>query len=74
MSGFDELLAGPGVLMAGRFGPDGQVAEHKTASLYVEIPALTRVMQWFCSTVSMMFSSMAYAVNTLEQDGSSQAN
>jgi roadblock/LC7 domain-containing protein len=74
MSEFDELVASPGVLMAGRFGPDGRVAEHKTASLYVEIPALTRMMQWFCSAVSTMFSSMAYAVDTLEQDGFDQAS
>jgi roadblock/LC7 domain-containing protein len=41
MSDLDELVARPGVLMAGRFGPDGRVAEHGTAGLYVENPALT---------------------------------
>ena len=29
MSEFYELVASPGVFMAGRFGPDGRVAEHK---------------------------------------------
>ena len=29
MSELDELVALKGVLMAGRFGPDWQVAEHK---------------------------------------------
>jgi hypothetical protein len=43
----DELVPGPRVLMAGRFGPDGREAEHKTSGLYVEVPALTRIMQWF---------------------------
>jgi roadblock/LC7 domain-containing protein len=74
MSEFDELVESPGILMAGRFGPDGRVAEHKTASWYVEIPVLTSVMQWFCSAVSMMFSSMAYAVDTVEQDGFDQTS
>ena len=37
MSEFDELVARPGVLMAGRFGPDGRVAEHKTTGLYIAI-------------------------------------
>jgi hypothetical protein len=45
MSEFDELVASPGVLMAGRFGADGRVAEHKTAGLYVENPALTGIAQ-----------------------------
>jgi hypothetical protein len=31
MSELDELVARPGVLMAGRFGPDGRAAEHKTS-------------------------------------------
>ena len=49
MSEFDELVASPGVLMAGRFGADGRVAEHKTTGLYVENPALTGIAQWFCA-------------------------
>jgi roadblock/LC7 domain-containing protein len=36
MSEFGELVARPGLLMAGRFGPDGRVAEHKTTGLYIE--------------------------------------
>jgi hypothetical protein len=36
MSEFDELVASPGVLMAGRFGADGRVAEHKTMGLHIE--------------------------------------
>jgi roadblock/LC7 domain-containing protein len=74
MSVLDELVARPGVLMAGRFGPDGRVAEHKTASLYVEIPALTEIMQWFCAAATTMFGSMAYAVDTLTQSGFNQTS
>ena len=36
MSELDELVARPGVFMAGRFGADGRVAEHKTTGLYIE--------------------------------------
>jgi roadblock/LC7 domain-containing protein len=74
LSDFDELVARPGVLMAGRFGPDGRVAEHKTAGLYVDNPALTGIMQWFCAAVTTMFGSMAYTVDTLTQNGFSQSS
>ena len=73
MSEFDELVASPGVLMAGRFGPDGLIAEYKSKSLYVENPALTGIAQWFCAAVTTMFGSMAYAVDTLNQSGFNQA-
>jgi len=74
MSEFDQLVARPGVLMAGRFGPDGRVAEHKTTGLYIENPALTGIAQWFCAAVTTMFGSMAYAVDTLNQSGFSQTS
>ena len=74
MSEFDELAASPDVLMAGRFGADGRVAEHKTAGLYVENPALTGIAQWFCAVVTTLFGSMAYAVDTLAQSGFGQAS
>ena len=74
MSELDELVKRPGVLMAGRFGPDGRVAEHKTTGLYIENPALTGITQWFCAAVTTMFGSMAYAVDTLTQSGFNQAS
>ncbi len=74
MSELDELVARPGVLMAGRFGPDGRVAEHKTTGLYIENPALTGIAQWFCAAVTTMSGSMAYAVDALNQDGFNQAS
>ena len=74
MSEFDELVASPGVLMAGRFGPDGRVTEHKCTGLYVENPAATGMAQWFCSAITMMFGSMAYAVDLVDQSGFNQAS
>jgi roadblock/LC7 domain-containing protein len=74
MSEFDKLVARPGVLMAGRFGPDGRIAEHKTTGLFVENPALNGITQWFCAAVSTMFGSMAYAVDTLKQSGFDQSS
>jgi roadblock/LC7 domain-containing protein len=62
MNELHEPVARPGVLIAGRFGPDRRVAEHKTAALYIENPALTGIAQWFCAAVTTMFGSMAYAV------------
>ena len=74
MSGLDELVARPGVLMAGRFGPDGRIAEHKTTGLYIENRALTGVAQWFCAAVTTMSGSMAYAVDTVNQSGFDQTS
>jgi roadblock/LC7 domain-containing protein len=62
MNELDELVARPCVLTAGRFGPDGRVAEHKTADLYIENPALAGITQWFCAAVTTMSDSMAHAV------------
>lgn len=70
----DDLVAQPGVFMAGRFGSDGRVAEHKTSSLYVEIPALTRMMQWFCAAITTTLGSMANAVDTVNESGFNQSS
>ena len=73
MSELDELVERPGVLMAGRFGPDGRIADHRTRGLYVENPAvLTGIAQWFCTAVTAMFGSMAHAVDTVNQSGFTQ--
>jgi roadblock/LC7 domain-containing protein len=63
------VVASPGVLTAGRFEPDGRVAEHKSPGLHIAIPALTRMAQGFCAAITTMFSSMAYAVDIAEQSG-----
>ncbi len=69
MSEFDELVARPGVLMAGRIGPDGRVAENSGKSLYIANPAMGAMAQWFCAAITMMFNSMAYAIDTMNQSG-----
>ena len=69
MSELDELVARPGVLMAGRFGPDGRIAEHKTRGLYVENPTALGMAQWFCTAITTMFGAMAYAVDTMIESG-----
>ncbi len=74
MSELDELVASPGVLMAGQFGPDGRVAEHKCTGLYIENPAATGMAQWFCAAITTMFRSMAYAVDLVDQSGFNQAS
>jgi len=72
MSELDELVASPGVLMAGRFGPDGPVTEHKCTGLYIENPTATAMMQWFCAAITMMYRSMAHAVDLVSQGGLNQ--
>jgi roadblock/LC7 domain-containing protein len=69
VSELDDLLSADGVFMAGRFGPDGRITEHKSKGLYVEIPAITGMTQWFCDAINMMFSSMAYAIDSMTQSG-----
>jgi roadblock/LC7 domain-containing protein len=66
---FDELVSVGGVVMAGRFGPDGRIAEHKGAGLLVENPQTLQMAQWFCAAISAMFNSMALAVDTVSHGG-----
>jgi roadblock/LC7 domain-containing protein len=72
VSQFDDLLSRDGVLMAGRFGPDGRIAEHKSRGLFVEYPPALEMAQWFCVAVTAMFSSMAFAVNSVSATGFGQ--
>lgn len=70
MGEFDELVSHPGVLMAGRFGPDGRVADHKSTGLFIENQAQLEMTQWFCSAVTTMFTAMAHAVDLEQGHGS----
>jgi roadblock/LC7 domain-containing protein len=63
MSEFDELVARDGVLFAGRFGPDWSLAEHKSKGLFIENPAASELAPWFAATITMMFKSMALAMD-----------
>jgi roadblock/LC7 domain-containing protein len=74
MSEFDELVASPGGLMAGRSGPDGRVAEHKSKGLCVENPATTAMARWSCAAITTMFSSMAYPVDLADRTGFDQTS
>jgi roadblock/LC7 domain-containing protein len=74
VSEFDELVALDGVLMAGRFGPDGRIAEYKATRWYVANPAAMEMAHWFCTTITMMFGSLAYAVDSLTRTGFDQSS
>ena len=62
MGEFDELVSRDGVLVAGRFGPDWRVAEHKTVSLFIEEPPVFEMMSSFCASIQMMLNTMAVAM------------
>ena len=70
MSEFDDLVSRRGVIMAGRLGPDGRVAEHKSERLFVENPAALEMAHWFTSAVTTMFTAMAGALDQLAFGGS----
>ena len=70
MSESDDLVSRHGVIMAGRFGRDGRIAEHKSAGLYLEDPAAMEMAHWFCSAATMMFEAMAAAMDRMEAAGS----
>ena len=74
MSEFDELVKVHGVLMAGRFGPDGSVAEYKATALYVANPAAGEMARWFCAAITTMFGSMAYAIDYASRTGFDQTS
>ena len=65
MGEFDELVSRHGVLVAGRFGPDGRVAEHKNMSLFIEKPQVFEMMTSFWASIQMMLNTMALAMSAL---------
>ena len=74
MNEFDDQVKIDGVLIAGRMGPDWSITEHKSNALYVENPAATQIAQWFCAAITMMFRSMALAVDAMNQTGFDQTS
>jgi roadblock/LC7 domain-containing protein len=74
MTESDDLVALGGVLIAGRFGRDWSIAEQKSKALYLENPAATEMAQWFCAAITMMLSSMAHAIDTMNQTGFGQTS
>jgi hypothetical protein len=54
--------------MAGRFGPDGHIAEHKSVGLYPENPISTAMGKCFCSALTTTFQAMAYAVDSVTRN------
>jgi roadblock/LC7 domain-containing protein len=74
VSEFDELVSLDGVFMAGRFDPDWRIAEYKSAWLLVANPQALQMMQWFCAAVSAMFSSMAFAVDSVHLEGAFESS
>ncbi|MGP0108485.1 MAG: DUF2173 family protein [Acidimicrobiales bacterium] len=65
MSEIDDLIAVKGVMIAGRFGPDWSLAEHKTEPLFFEVPAAMAVLSTFCSAIQSMFSALAISLGGL---------
>ena len=70
MTEFDDLVSRRGVIMAGTFGPDGRVAAHKSEGLFIENPAALEMAHWFASTATLMFTSMAAALDQMTVAGS----
>lgn len=62
MSELDELVSRPGMLMAGRFGPDWRIAETRTRGLFVEFPPAMAVMGSFCEAIQSMFNALGTAM------------
>jgi roadblock/LC7 domain-containing protein len=71
---FDELVSLDGIFMAGRFDPDWRIAEYKSAWSFVANPQALQMMQSFCAAVSMMFSSMAFAVDSVSFEGAFESS
>jgi roadblock/LC7 domain-containing protein len=74
MSELDELVKSPGVLMAGRFGPDGRIAEQKTTKLFVERQPTADMVVWFCSAITALFGSVAFAVDSMNRSAFDQTS
>jgi roadblock/LC7 domain-containing protein len=67
---FAELFALDGVVMAGRVAPDGRIAEYEAGPLFIENPVTMEMAHWFCTAITMMFGSMAYALDVVSRTAS----
>ena len=65
MSEFDELVSCDGVVVAGRFGPDWQVAQHKSVALFMEDPRAFEMMSSLCESIQTMLNTMAFAMTAV---------
>lgn len=66
---FEALVSRRGVIMAGRIGSDGRVAEHKSEGLFIEDPVALELAHWFVSAATMMFTSMAATLDQRSHTG-----
>jgi len=64
-SEFDQLVSQDGILMAGRFGPDWTVIDHRCKGLFVESPAALQMASTFCSSITMVFNALAFAADSI---------
>lgn len=61
MSEIEELIKKRGVLVAGRFGPNFQIAEQQITGFLIESPKVAEYVGRLCATASTMFSTLAFA-------------
>jgi roadblock/LC7 domain-containing protein len=73
-SEFDQLISNDGVLLAGRFGPDWRIAEHKSKGMYFENPQAVEMARWFCLAITTQLNSMAFAMDSIRQSGFDQTS
>ncbi len=62
MGDLDESVKRRGVLMAGRFGPDWQIAEQKLEGLMFEVPAAAQLMTRFASAIQVLLDALGAAM------------
>ena len=62
-SEFDELISRDGVMVAGKFGPDWRIAEHKNVALFLEVPGAFELIGSFAEAIQMLFNTMALAMS-----------
>src|SRR5690242_2387811 len=60
--------------MAGRLGADGSVAEHESKGLNTENPVAGGMARWFCTAITTMLGSMAFAIDSVNQGGFNQSS
>ena len=73
-SEFDQLISRDGVLLAGRIGPDWRIAEHKSKGMFFENPQAVEMAQRFWAAVTMLFNSMAFAMDSIRDTAFDQTS
>jgi roadblock/LC7 domain-containing protein len=70
MGEYDDLVSKKGVVVAGRFGQNWQIVDHKGEHLFFDRPGSLEIEQWFSAAIAEMLNALLFAADRMLGHGS----